>query len=46
MEVIVRKPLLRRSDLANAVLMAEIVHHFFPRLVELHNYRYEQHLSA
>lgn len=25
-------------DFADGVLMAEIVHHFFPKLVELHNY--------
>lgn len=25
--------------LSSAVLMAEVVHHFFPKLVELHNYR-------
>jgi CH-like domain in sperm protein len=26
-------------DFSDAVLVAEIVHHYFPRLVELHNYR-------
>jgi len=26
-------------DFADAVCMAEVVHHYFPRLVELHNYR-------
>lgn len=25
-------------DFADGVLMAEIVHHYFPKLVELHNY--------
>lgn len=25
-------------DFSDGVLMAEIVHHFFPKLVELHNY--------
>ena len=27
-------------DFSDGVLAAEIVHHYFPRLVELHNYRY------
>lgn len=27
----------------HAVLMAEVVHHYFPKLVELHNYRCGQH---
>jgi hypothetical protein len=36
-------PLSRRKknlarDFSDAVLLAEVVHHFFPRLVELHNY--------
>jgi hypothetical protein len=33
-------PTLQRLALSpcSAVLMAEIVHYFFPRLVELHNY--------
>lgn len=26
-------------DFSDAVLVAEIVHHYFPRMVELHNYR-------
>lgn len=32
-----RSPVNRRCQ--HAVLMAEIVHHYFPKLVELHNYR-------
>lgn len=33
---------LVRADVAclSAVLVAEIVHHYFPKLVELHNYRH------
>ena len=33
---------LMRADVArlSAVLVAEIVHHYFPKLVELHNYRH------
>jgi hypothetical protein len=36
-------PLSRRKknlprDFSDAVLMSEVVHHFFPRLVDLHNY--------
>jgi hypothetical protein len=36
-------PLSRRKknlprDFSDAVLMAEVVHHFYPRLVDLHNY--------
>lgn len=27
-----------RSTCPSAVLMAELVHHYFPKLVELHNY--------
>jgi hypothetical protein len=30
---------LRLPTLLCAVLMAEVVHHYFPKLVELHNYR-------
>jgi len=26
-------------DFSDAVCIAEIVHHYFPRIVELHNYR-------
>ena len=26
-------------DFSDAVLLAEVVHHFFPKMVELHNYR-------
>lgn len=26
-------------DFADGVSMAELVHHYFPKLVELHNYR-------
>jgi hypothetical protein len=29
-------------DFSDAVLVAEIVHHYFPRMVELHNYRYHK----
>ena len=29
-------------DFADGVLVAEVVAHYFPRLVELHNYRWEK----
>lgn len=33
-------------DFADGVLVAEIVHHYFPRLVELHNYSSAHSTSA
>jgi len=33
-------------DFADGVLMAEIIHHFFPRIIELHNYSPAHSTSA